>query len=66
MVDSIPSIGGGTAAGIYVTGLIMFVVLIPFFAFGEIGRNLGGDHELYKLFFVRRVKYVPVDHAVGA
>jgi hypothetical protein len=39
--------------GILVLGLIMFVVLIPFFAFKEIGRVIGED-KLHSLIFRRQ------------
>ena len=55
---SVSDLGGGTAIRISIVGLIMFVVLMPFFAFSEIGRDIGED-ERYRLFFVRRTKYVP-------
>jgi hypothetical protein len=45
--------------GIFVVGFIMFVVLMPFFALKEIGRDMG-DGKLYELFFVRRTKYTPL------
>jgi hypothetical protein len=57
--ESIPDIGGGSLKGILVVGLIMFVVLMPFFALREIGRDIGDD-KLHELFFVRRTKYVPL------
>lgn len=56
--SSVSDLGAGTAIRIFIVGLIMFVVLMPFFAFSEIGRDIGED-ELYRLFFVRRTKYVP-------
>jgi hypothetical protein len=56
--DSIPVIGGGSLEGILVVGIIVFVVLMPFFALREFGRVIGDD-KLYELFFVRRTKYVP-------
>ena len=59
VVESLPAIGGGGVEGILVVGIIMFVVLMPFFALEEIARNLG-DGKLYELFFVRRTKYVPL------
>jgi hypothetical protein len=37
--------------------MIMFVVLVPFFAFWEIGRVLG-ENKLYQLFFVEGGKAV--------
>jgi hypothetical protein len=57
--ESVPPIGGGTLNGTLVVGLIMFFVLMPFFALREIGRDLG-DGRLYELFFVRRIKYIPL------
>ena len=39
--------------GILVVGVMMFVVLMPFFAMRELSRELGND-RLYELFFVRR------------
>jgi hypothetical protein len=40
-----------------VFGLIMFVVLMPFFAFREIARDIGND-GLFEQFFLRRNRYV--------
>ena len=56
--NSIPVIGGGSLEGILVVGIITFVVLMPFFALREFGRDIGDD-KLYELFFVRRTKYLP-------
>ena len=50
--------GGGSLKGILVVGIIMFFVLMPFFALKEIGRDIG-DGKLYELFFIRRTKYTP-------
>ena len=52
------AIGGGSLKGVLVVGIIIFVVLMPFFALKEIGRNIG-DGKLYELFFIRRTKYTP-------
>ena len=52
------AMGGGSAEGILVVGIIMFVVLMPFFALKELSRDLG-DGKLYELFFIRRTKYIP-------
>jgi hypothetical protein len=52
------AMGGGSLKGILVVGIIMFVVLMPFFALKEFGRDLG-DGKLYELFFIRRTKYIP-------
>ena len=38
---SLPTIGGGGLAGVVCVALILFVSLIPFFAFRTIGRELG-------------------------
>jgi hypothetical protein len=52
------ALGGGSLKGILGVGIIMFVVLMPFFALKEISRDMG-DGRLYELFFIRRTKYVP-------
>jgi hypothetical protein len=41
---------GGSLAGVAAYAAIFFVVLIPFYAFQETGRVLGGD-ALWDLFF---------------
>jgi uncharacterized protein (DUF1810 family) len=48
--QSIPDIGGGTLQGILMIGIIMFVVLTPFFAFRELGRAIGTE-QLRSLLF---------------
>ena len=53
IVESLPRYGGGGLVGILSTGVITFVMLIPFFAFREIGRAIGED-ELHALIFTRR------------
>jgi hypothetical protein len=58
LANSMPAIGGGSLEGILVVGIIMFVVLMPFFALREIGRDIGDD-KLYELFFMRRTRYTP-------
>ena len=55
--ESIPAVGG-RLNGIFSVGIIMFVVLMPFFALRELARDFGDD-RLYELFFVRRTKYMP-------
>lgn len=42
-----------------VFGLIMFIVLMPFFALREIARDVGDD-KLFEQFFLRRSRYVPL------
>jgi hypothetical protein len=56
--ESIPDIGGGSLKGILVVGVMMFVVLIPFFALKEIGRAVGEDN-LFELFFARKSRLKP-------
>jgi hypothetical protein len=56
--ESIPTVGGGSLKGILSVGIIMFVVLMPFFALRELARDFGDD-RLYELFFIRRTKYLP-------
>ena len=49
---SFPKIGGEGWKGILVVGSILFVALIPFFAYRELARVLGKD-ELHSLIFKR-------------
>jgi hypothetical protein len=56
--ESITALDGGSLEGILVIGVILFVVLTPFFALREIGRDIGDD-KLFEQFFVRRTPYVP-------
>jgi hypothetical protein len=48
--ESFPQIGGGGALGLIASLIILFVVLIPFFAFQELGRTIGSD-MLFDIFF---------------
>ena len=48
--DSLVMVGGGSWRGVAVISLLLFVVLIPFFAFTELRRVLGDD-RLFGLFF---------------
>jgi len=59
LANSMPAVGGGRLVGILLVGFMMFVVLMPFFALRELGRDIGDD-KLYELFFVRRTKYTPL------
>jgi hypothetical protein len=64
--QSIDAIGGGTLEGILSVGVIIFVVLIPFFAFREMTKVVG-NREMRDLLFVRRTKLRPVAmHAAGS
>lgn len=47
--ESIADLGGGTLHGILVLTLLLFVVLIPFVAFGELQRVLG-EGKLKQIF----------------
>jgi len=57
--QSIDAIGGGTLEGILSVGVIIFVVLIPFFAFREMTKVVG-NREMRDLLFVRRTKLAPI------
>jgi uncharacterized protein (DUF1810 family) len=50
LAQSIPDTGGGKLQGILMVGIIMFVVLTPFFAFRELGRAIGTE-QLRSLLF---------------
>ncbi|HXU17187.1 MAG TPA: hypothetical protein VN708_18780 [Terriglobales bacterium] len=50
--QSIADLGGGTWKGILTLTALLFVLLIPFFAFGELQRVLG-EGKLVQLFFRR-------------
>lgn len=52
IAQSIPDIGGGGVQGILMVGVIMFVVLTPFIAVGELDRVSQG--EVTSLVFKRR------------
>lgn len=53
--ESIPDVGGNTARGMFMVGIIAFVVLIPFFAFAELERAMG-PKELSDLLFGHNAK----------
>jgi hypothetical protein len=57
IAESLGDLGGGSLKEILVVGMIMLVVLVPFFALREIGRDIGDD-KLFEQFFVRRVPYI--------
>ncbi|MGH6858491.1 MAG: hypothetical protein ACRECP_12870 [Methylocella sp.] len=50
LFQSIPDIGGGTLQGILMVGIIMFVVLMPFFAFRELEGAIGAEQLRFLLF----------------
>jgi hypothetical protein len=47
---SVPAIGGGGLAGVVCVAVILFVSLIPFFAFRNLGRELGPNQLRAMLF----------------
>ena len=58
IAESIGALRAGNLQ-LMVFGLIMFVVLMPFFALREIARDIGSD-RLFEQFFLRRNQYVPL------
>jgi hypothetical protein len=52
IADSIPSLGGGGPEGMLMVGLMMFIVLVPFFSFMEVSREIGRD-RLFAIFYKR-------------
>ena len=56
--QSIVDLGGGTLKGILTLTLLMFVMFVPFFGFGELQRVLG-DGKLTQLFLRTRDLSVP-------
>jgi hypothetical protein len=57
--ESFPPIGGGDAIGLIAALVILFIVLIPFFAFQELGRTIGSDMLLDVFFKSPRNKPEP-------
>jgi hypothetical protein len=53
IIESMPSLGGGGVEGVLLVGLMVVIVLIPFFSFTEIARVVGED-ELLSMIFKRR------------
>jgi hypothetical protein len=52
IAESIPRLGGGGAEGILLVGLMVFIVLMPFFLFTEVARVIG-ENELMSIIFKR-------------
>jgi hypothetical protein len=52
VAESFPNIGGGTPRGIFSMIVVITVLLIPFFAYREIGKVIG-ESELHSLLFTR-------------
>ena len=57
VAQSLPAIGGGSLQGIVSVGAIVFVSLIPFFAFREIARVIG-KRELWSLLLSRGTRFI--------
>jgi hypothetical protein len=53
VMDSISGIAGGTFHQLVATILIIFLILVPYFAFRSLG-EIVGDKTLVRLFFERR------------
>jgi hypothetical protein len=53
VLDSISRIAGGTFRQMFATILIIFLILVPYFAFRSLG-NIVGDRILVRLFFEPR------------
>jgi len=53
--ESFSAIGGGRLEAILSIGALTFVMLIPFFAFRELGRMIG-EEKLRALIYGRRTK----------
>ena len=62
--QSIADLGGGNLRGILTLTLLLFVILIPFFAFGELKRVLG-EGKLTQLFFYPRGMSRPAKQRVA-
>jgi hypothetical protein len=52
IIESMPKLGGGGTEGILLVGLMVFIVLIPFFSFSEIAQSIGED-KLFSMIFRR-------------
>lgn len=53
ILESIADIGGGTIDQMIATSIIVLLILIPFFAFQELG-EIVGERNLVRLFFTHR------------
>lgn len=58
LAQSVPPLGGGGLEGTALVGVMVFVALIPLFAFTEVRRVLG-DAEFHSLLFENRSKTGP-------
>jgi hypothetical protein len=53
VAESFPKIGGGSLRGIFSMIVVITVLLLPFFAYREIGKVIG-QRELHSLIFTRK------------
>ncbi len=54
VAESVPAIGGGGFVGLVCVAVILFVALVPFFAFKHVARELGQGRLNAMLFGTRR------------
>lgn len=54
VVESLPTIGGGSLVGLLSVTVILFIALIPFFAFRNLGLVLGQDRLMPLIFGTAR------------
>ena len=62
-VESISDIAGGTAKGIVTLTALLFVILVPFVAYGEVKRVMGDDKVADLMFHSHHVKGVEPNQA---
>ena len=60
--DAVKGIGGGTRLEALATALLMFLVLIPYFACRDIAATIG-EETLSKLLFTRQLVSLRADHS---
>jgi hypothetical protein len=53
VAESLAEFGGDTPDQLVATSIVMFLILVPFFAFRTLGEVIGED-KLVKIFFYRR------------
>lgn len=58
--DTLSHVAGGTPEQMVATSLILFLVFVPFFAFGALSDTIR-DNGLYRTFFVERLDLAPVE-----
>ncbi len=58
--DTLSHVGGGTPEQMVATSIILFLVFVPFFAFGALSDTIR-DKGLWRTFFVERLDLAPTD-----